>query len=181
MGDKPDPVENPHSCPLLPYANGKAPDSITVVISGVSKGVDWDSSFPEPFNGSFLCTFNACGSYSFTNSELIIVAAIGDVITSVGVRTVPYTSQFGAGNPTTEPWSADNAAPSQNIYSGGSASIEDMGLSGYMPPPSWDAANLFGVPRTPGYFAEEFPSTKANRYMRYAAHADGTNLKVWTE
>jgi len=181
MGDRPERIANPNSCPGSGWAGGLVPDSIIVTLTGIQKGPAWTSVYPEPPEGSFVCDFLGCVVWSFDDADYKIEASVVGTEFHVYMFSKPYSFNFATAGPIAEPYEQDNQHSSQNIYTGGSVSILDLGLTGLSYPPSWDASDLVGVPKQTGYFAEEFPSVIHNRYLRYARHSNGTNLKVWLD
>lgn len=180
MGVKPTPIQNEMTCTPSPWTGGYVPASLLVGIEGMEKIIPGDPTCPEPPNGIWQLDFVNCHFwYLFANPWSLQLTVENGLIKFRADWGYLYVG-FYAEIPIEDPYRMSNANPYPTKHKNIGSAYGYLWLDGFHLPPEWDAAPLFGVPEIEGYFAEEFPSTKAERYMRYAAHRDGTNIKIWT-
>lgn len=192
MGDKPDPVPKDQYCPLTPWTDGMSPPFVDIALGFIEKQANWVPEVGEPPNG-FWRAYN----WTYDIDGSILLLACGQYLVHYEYP-ISITMNFGTSGGTcsiSTPlgqcfYGQDDFASTMSGYN----LLYDSGpyfKNGYWYcwpypnpsdlPKSWDFADLFGVPKQPGYFAEEFWSEVHNRFCRYSSHKDGTNLKIWME
>lgn len=178
MGDRPKATSNPNVCVLDFWNDGLQPDFIEAVFSGWGQGPDWGLNEPEVPDGLLRLPFVSCNLYQFEDSTRAVTAEFNEL----GVR-FDYWDKVGPSVWQGEASLVDPFSVSlswlygNNVFTVGNTAVNCF-TAGSSLPASWDAADLFGVPLQEGYFAEELPPTQYDRYVRYAAHLNNTNLHI---
>jgi len=182
MGDPYKPIIWVPGCSISSYPDETEPAALLVNIDGVRKGAAWESWMGEPPDGTFLFVHSACATW--VNNEIGAIARLRLSIYGYWLDwwltdgAIPYFTSIGYGDLTDQVDFGDSETDSSDpFYSGIASAYTNAPQPRY--PASWDANEYFNLPTAPGYFADEFPSSIHDRYLRYACHRDKTNFKVW--
>lgn len=203
MGDKPVIIPAGAPCAYSIYQPGHQPLEVIAQFSGIEKSPGWPVNVPPPPNGVFKCLLAACGLWQapWESGHVSVVATVYTSFLEIWLLDDLYPAfRYGAAPlwPGGEPrWPGGHlGGPSANSDADpywigtGDVYLPSADSVGKSFSPSWDAAPLVGVPTTSlnsnpkpskwsGYFAEELPTDIAARKLRYARHADGSNVKVF--
>lgn len=190
MGDRP--IVQPHdrSCPAGPYTGGLQPSTVWVLVKDFELRTYPHGKYVELPNGLIALSFQNCNWYKWTYNyvDLSNPAILYGVTYSVyfsGINCVfeIFHSQllYLVDCLTLSPIANEVSFPtrSRNVNWTNPTVVGYLQLSGPDLPPSWDSADLIGVPEQSPYYAEEFASNNYDRFQRFACHRDGTNIKIY--
>lgn len=178
MGDKPEPILNSHQCSDLFWKNGLQPDCVRLTLTGWDKGPDWWRSEPPLPNGVHYLDWHSCGLWWIEPPGQCFEVRIGHAGLIVFVKDF-----LGLGLYMSEKPISDLHYPEFGIigpyhtWSIGDSVLE-LFSSGSMPPKSWDAGRLLGVPIHQDYFAEDQNPSATPRFSRFSSHKTKSVLHV---
>ena len=180
MGDKPDKICWIEGCPASWFDDALEPAALSVNISGIQKGSSWDPEFGKPPDGDYLFKWVDCGR--FVNTDIRDTGELYINLSELRLELYWYmgvVAYFRSAGVYDEIITfTDPEDPDIYPFYGGEASVDPYATICQLPE-SWDGADLIEVPKMAPYFAEELPTTLADRKNRYACHRDGTNIKIW--
>jgi hypothetical protein len=179
MGDKYKPVPYPNECPLSPYPNGLEPDSLDVTFSGLEKADAAPPGTIDPPNGTFTADWVSCGLWSGVAGDCNFIVTLSATEQMVQCETFDAIECFYGTAAAENTAAIANTRSNVFFYKTTGTAFVDWGFDGGVYPDSWDGAALLNIPTSEGYFAEELPTELADRKNRYAAHHDGTNIKIY--
>ena len=178
MGDDPTEYPRVHQCSNSRWDGDLLPDFIVLTFAEIEKGASWNPSWGDTLQGAFEIPFSGCSL--FTNSPGPPHIDFWRYVNKyVIVGRNPYgILNFRADIDIYEESPIDNqyGGPELNCYGGNC--IMELFYDTPATKASWTAADLVGVPKSPGYLAEGLPPTQYSRFDRYVNNANGTNIKI---
>lgn len=160
------------------WAGGMQPEWLKMTFTGWSQGPDWEEYQPEVPEGIFWLPFDYCNRWTFSVSNFLIQVSVGeDYIGTTIEESLTPTSWFDTltkEDPVI--WTPDYENYKYSLLPG--CCQLELFTIGYMEKPSWEVADLFGIPRTMDFLAEQGYTGLDRKHYRYCSAGTDSNVKI---
>lgn len=166
-----------HAC----FPAGKAPESVSILYSGMEKGDAWTSSFPLPQEIRKTLLWVSTSQYVYDGTDWYIVWEVTGGGSGFSCSVKPSYQALGFGLNPAEACviSFPGVDESYVRWKNGTfeLKIREECYQGVHP---WDAGDLMVVPRDADILSEITHEDSTYKSTRYARHRDKTNVLIQT-